>query len=244
MEKHHLAEVSLAEHIIAASSFTKRGLLELGVGEEQISVVPYGCPAPNTAATPPTVQQEFLFVGQGIKRKGLHLLIEAWRRARLKDMRLRVVASKLDPQIADYAQDIPSIMISPRISKDELKALMAASDTFVMPSLVEGFGLVFGEALAQGCRLIGSTNTGVPDYHLDESISTTVPAGKVESLTEALRAAAASMNPKRPYWQHAIAAAEERGWSAFRAGIARAVSQAGRAHPQTSPPSLERSSHD
>lgn len=223
MEAHHREEVDLADYFVVASSFTKAGLLTLGVDENKIAVVPYGCPTPTEAAAPPAVRNEFLFVGQGVKRKGLHLLIEAWRRAELKGMRLRVVASRLDPEIADFAKDVPSIDISSRVSKEELTALMASADTFVMPSLVEGFGLVFGEALAQGCRLIGSSNTGVVDYQLDERIGTVVPAGNLEALTQALQNAAASMEPDRPYWHQAVAAARKRDWASFRVGIVQSV---------------------
>ncbi len=228
MEAHHRAEVALADYFVVASSFTKNGLLELGVDERRVAVVPYGCPPVNTAPVPPPVRNEFLFVGQGVKRKGLHLLIEAWRRAELDGMRLRVVASRMDPEIADFAKDLSSVEITPRVSRQELGELMASADTFVMPSLVEGFGLVFGEALAQGCRLIGSSNTGVVDYRLDSRIGTVVPAGSLDALTRALQEAAASMDPKRPYWHDAIAAARERSWDSFRAGIVQSVSDLAR----------------
>lgn len=228
MEAHHYREVSLADYFVVASSFTKKGLLDLGVDAQKIAVVPYGCPPVNPAPVPPPLRNEFLFVGQGVKRKGLHLLIEAWRRANLQGMRLRVVASRIDPEIADFAKDQPSIEITPRVSRQELTDLMASADTFVMPSLVEGFGLVFGEALAQGCRLIGSTNTGMVDYRLDGRIGTTVPAGNLEALTQALRNAAASMDPERPYWHEAVAAARDRSWGSFRAGIVQSVSNLAR----------------
>jgi len=51
-----------------------------------------------------------------------------------------------------------------------------------MPSLIEGFGLVYLEALAAGCHVVGTENTGLPDLPLGPDARTLVPSGDIEAL--------------------------------------------------------------
>lgn len=220
METTHLAEVSLADKAVCASTFTKQGLISIGMSPENITVVPYGCPKPDLDyAIKADSKCSFLFIGQGVKRKGLHLLIEAWRQAKLKQSNLTIVASRLDPEIRDFAKDVNNITIKGRLDAQLLRDEMRRCDSLVLPSLVEGFGLVLGESLAFGCRLIGSTNTGLVDMKLPADVSTVVQAGLVSPLIEALKASESSFNPLRPYRDLALAEADRLSWASFRAGI-------------------------
>ena len=68
----------------------------------------------------------------------------------------------------------------------ELRRQYARSDIVVLPSLIEGFGLVYLEALASGCYCLGTENTGLPDVVSSESIGLVFPVGSVDRLSEAL----------------------------------------------------------
>lgn len=220
MQARHAQETGLADAVVCASGFTRQGLLASGVPAERITVVPYGCPDPlPLTRVEPSQTCRFLFVGQGVQRKGLHILLEAWRRARLSGASLRVVASRLDPQMADFARGLPDVEITSRVSRPELRRLMAEADTFVLPSLVEGFGLVLGEALSSGARLIASDNTGLADLDLDPAVKTVVPAGRLEPLVEALQKARDTCDPARPYRELCLQEAAEHSWAAFRQGL-------------------------
>ncbi|WIK82377.1 glycosyltransferase family 4 protein [Micrococcus lylae] len=226
MEAKHRAEVAAADHAICASDFTRRGLLLAGLAPDAVSVVPYGCPAPAASgAQGPGGVQQFLFVGQGVQRKGLHILIEAWKVARVGDATLTVVASRLDPQIEELAAGVPRLTIRGRAEDTELSALMDAADALVLPSLVEGFGLVLGEALAHGCRLIASTNTGLPSMGLPGDLGRVVEAGRVQPLVDALEAFHHSFDPERTHDHRARLEAQRLSWAGFRAGIRRAVGE-------------------
>ena len=54
-----------------------------------------------------------------------------------------------------------------------------------MPSLVEGFGYVYLEALSHGCFCVGTDNTGLPDITNSNS-SLIIPAADPFHLTKAL----------------------------------------------------------
>ena len=58
-----------------------------------------------------------------------------------------------------------------------------------MPSLVEGFGLVYGEALGAGLFCIGTANTGLPDMNLSENEALLVSVGDIAELSHSLHTA-------------------------------------------------------
>lgn len=219
------AEVALADHFVAASSVTKRSLLELGVAGENVSVAPYGCPEPERLEQPREVVDDFLFVGQGIKRKGLHLLLEAWRQAGIKGKTLRIVSSRIDPEILDFGRHIEGVTFSPRARHQEILEMMSRADTFVMPSLVESFGLVYGEALSRGCRIIATNTTGAADLGLSARTGTIIDPGQVDGLRAALQQHAETMQPDRPYWHESIGLARERSWAGFRELVYRSTAE-------------------
>ena len=101
--------------------------------------------------------------------------------------------------------------------------MMAAADTLILPSIVEGFGLVLGEALAKGSRLIASNHTGLVDLGLPDEIASVVDAGRVAPLQAAPEAMADGYTPQRPYRDLAYEEAERLSWAGFRKGIREAV---------------------
>lgn len=217
MQETHAREVALADSAICASTFTKRGLIAQGMSDRQVQIAPYGGPVPESDIIfTPTKKVQFLFVGQGVARKGLHILVEAWRRANLKNSEITVVTSRLDPVIEDFARGISNFNMVGRVGRPELLCLMIQADTFVLPSLVEGYGLVLGEALAHGCRLIASTNTGLTDMKLPGNIGCLIEAGRIEPLVSALQEFEATAEENRSYQQRALAEAERLSWENFR----------------------------
>lgn len=216
-----LDEWQLASHVICASSFTKQSLVHVGCPSGRITVVPYG-----TAPLPlPKLEHDrrrvggplcrFLFVGQGVQRKGIHHLLKAWKRAGLADCELQIVHSRLDPGVAPLA-DQPNVVMRPRLPQNELMEAMEGADVFVMPSIVEGFGLVYLEAMAAGLHCIGTRNTGLPDIDPPEACATIITAGAQEELVAAL-VAARERAAEKAFDRRAIRAfAETKSWLRFR----------------------------
>jgi len=213
-------ELEMADAVVCASEFTASTVRAIGIDPKKIVIIPYGIDILGDYSprkSPDTCH--FLFVGSGIHRKGLHILFEAWREARLPQARLTIVSRYVDPWIRARG-DAPGITIRNGVAPEELNTLYDDANVFVLPSLVEGFGYVYFEALARGCYCIGTTNTGLPDLHLSTEEATIAPAGDRDALVQALTSAhalwkAGKIDPGRIRRQTSIWS-----WSRFRASIA------------------------
>lgn len=225
-QERETAEVELADFTVCASAFSKRSLLHLGIPSDRIHVVPYGT-KPVQALAPGLLQSResrecrFLFVGQGVQRKGIHHLLRAWSILSLPNASLTIVAWKLHPGFRELATD--NVKFLEPLPRAELDALFASSHVFVMPSLVEGFGLVLGEALGAGCFTIASENTGLPDLEVPDDCGTVVKAGDVESIAMAIESAYELH--ERNYIDHNRIAefAKTANWARFRRQLARTI---------------------
>jgi glycosyltransferase involved in cell wall biosynthesis len=178
-----------ADFIVCASATTKRSLLFAGCPEEKISVIPYGFDRIGGCATfsrEGAAGCSFLFVGQGIQRKGLHHLIKAWNSANIPNASLTLVCYRIDPGIERLIDPARRVRLLRRQSPAELERLYAQSDVFIMPSLIEGFGLVYLEALQRGCFVIGTQNTGLSDLNLSGDCHELVEPGNIGSIKAAL----------------------------------------------------------
>jgi glycosyltransferase involved in cell wall biosynthesis len=214
-----------ADLVFCASTFTKRSLLEVGCDEKRCHVVTYGIEAPSASTIqPPPETFHALFVGSGGQRKGLHHLLLAWRRAVLpKDSRLTLVCRVIDREIERMAVATPRVELVRGVAASRLNEIYTQSSLFVMPSLVEGFGQVYLEALAQGCPVLGTPNTCLPD--LDgggDGVFLTAP-GNVEDLIAKLEALSRSLPGNRECRRAARACAMRHTWPAFRNGLRQAL---------------------
>jgi glycosyltransferase involved in cell wall biosynthesis len=209
-----------ADAVVCASAMTARTLEHAGCDPAQITIIPYGFEASGTAPSrSPEGPAKFLFVGQGMQRKGLHHLLRAWRGIDPARARLTLVCYAIDPGIRELA-DQPGVQLLGRQDRTALDALMQGADVFVMPSLIEGFGLVYLEALAAGCYVIGTANTGLPDLPLSDAARTLVPVGDIAALGETIERLIARREAGLLDAPGIAAEAQAWTWPDFRARIA------------------------
>ncbi len=184
------AELNLADVVMVASGFTRRSLEAAGC-RKPIVEVPYGFPvegfAPKGrgAAGPFTV----LAVGTHNLRKGTPYLLEAWRRAALRDARLRLVGPmKLTGTFLARYQGLFEHVA--HLARVDLEREYQAADLLAFPTLGDGFGLVIQEAMCCGTPVLTTPCGGGPECITNGVDGWLVPPRDVDALVERLRQAA------------------------------------------------------
>lgn len=179
-------EMELADLVLVPSMFVRRTIEQFF--EKRVALASYGVdlefwhPRERRSEDGPL---RFIYAGQSSLRKGIPVLLEAWRHAGLKDAVLDLVGSW---QFTDARRrDLPrGVTFTGPISAEALRERYQSSDVLVFPSFFEGFGLVILEAMACGLPVIASDATAGPDL-LDPSTGRVVPAGDKDALIESLR---------------------------------------------------------
>jgi glycosyltransferase involved in cell wall biosynthesis len=222
-------ETTMAEHWIAASSFTRETLMDSGIPRARIHVVPYGVdldlfrPSAEPRRGPaPERKLRLLFVGTINQRKGIKYLLEAI--ALLPKHRVElVVCGRVVDDLSLFAGLRDQVDIRPSVSAEGLLEAYQTADVFVFPSLAEGFGHVLLEAMACGLPVISTRRTAAPDLirpgmegFLVEPGCPAEIAGRIEQFLI------------HPNWCHEMGAlarhrAEQFTWARFRARVAGVV---------------------
>ncbi len=191
----HMAERKERQHraadlVLANSPFVRRTFLEAGFPPERVVAVPTGCPpvpAEAAAAPPPSGKMTFLNAGTLSVRKGVHLLLEAWRRLRPGAAAELVLAGNMQLPAALQRDLPPGVRVTPRLPRPELHALFRRSAAFVLPTLAEGRANVVLEALANGLPVLTTTHSGCEDVVRDGVTGFLVPPRDVEALAGRLQ---------------------------------------------------------
>ena len=214
-----------ADRIICASSFTLHTLLQAGVDPAKCVVAPYGIEVPPPQTEPGAEQTpapgfQALFVGSGVQRKGLHHLLRAWEQATLPaESRLTLVCRVLDPGLHERVERLKNVRWLPGVPRAELAELYRRSSLLTMPSLIEGFGQVYLEALAEGCPVLGTAHTCLPDLGGEEDGIFLTEVGNVDGLTQRLAQLATQLPSQLTLRQRARARARSFTWQRFRENI-------------------------
>jgi glycosyltransferase involved in cell wall biosynthesis len=166
----------------------------------------------------------FLFVGSGTYRKGLHHLCNAWKNTSLVLTHdLLIIARTVDPSIKPYLK-FQGIRWIAGVSKEELTGYFQNALCFVMPSLSEGFGQVYLEALANGCPVIGSMNSMLPDIVGGQNHILFVDPTSEAEISSALQKVFNTPSSDNFFNKDAIRALViPYTWENFRAGIHRVL---------------------
>jgi glycosyltransferase involved in cell wall biosynthesis len=131
-----------------------------------------------------------LFVGRvDDTRKGFHVLEDALQKmtdSEKSQIHLRVVgtisASRRETLQTKFG---PLMTISGNISEADLEAAYASADIFIMPSMYEGFGMPYIEAMRYGVAVIGTKAGGIP-YVVPEKTGLLIEPGNASDLKEAI----------------------------------------------------------
>ena len=133
-----------------------------------------------------------LFVGNLVKKKGIYVLVEATTILRHKGFKGKILIVGDGEERKKLEEFIKANSIEGIVSVEGAKYLPEllyyynAADLFVMPSLSEGWGYVFGEAMLCGVPVIGTDTPGIRDVLTNKNCSILVKPNDPITLAEAI----------------------------------------------------------
>jgi glycosyltransferase involved in cell wall biosynthesis len=157
--------VLAAEAVVVPSTADRDHLVRhVGVPENRVSCAFTGRPevAGEIDGTPPHADVRVLFLGTWIERKGTLELVAAWRRLSRERGHVRLTLAGVGDADAARAavHGLARVDLIPTVGRDELPAMLAAHEVFVLPSWFEGMPLSMLEAAAAGLACVVSAVCG------------------------------------------------------------------------------------
>ena len=187
-----------ADRVIAASEALAEELAAGGVDRARLIVVPPGSDLAEPEQPLPDLRLgrrvAFLAVGNWVERKGIIDLIDAFAGLPPDAAALHLVGrDDVDP---GYSSSVRARLARPDLTgrvvvhgplpRARVATFMAAADAFVLPSVREPYGTVYGEALALGCPVVGWRAGNLPHLAENDREGILVAPGDVPALAEAL----------------------------------------------------------
>ena len=165
---------SQASFIVTAGTDSTRAVEAMGIASEKIVTlfnpvdVDWFYSATRNRKMINSTGHHFLYVGQLIERKRVDLLLRSFANAKNHEDTLTIAGEGLlDSELRELAQSLGitgSVIFTGQRSQKELADLYAQSNTLILPSSNEVWGLVVNEALASGLHVIVSENCGVAEF--------------------------------------------------------------------------------
>ena len=146
----------------------------------------------SNAVRHPKSHPTVLAVARMYPRKRLQDLLDAAipLRRRIPDVRIRIVGQ--GPEFARLQEQHSrlglgeTVTLLGEVSKGVLAVEYASADCFCLPSVQEGFGLVFAEAMAAGLPIVACRAAAIPDVVEDGRTGLLVSPRQPEALADAL----------------------------------------------------------
>jgi len=198
-----------ANKVFCINEVTKKSLIELGLAETNIVKAWPGVDKKmfNQVSEEELVsvlkkyeikRPYIISVGRLVERKGFSDLIEAVGKidqTKFGDTQLVIVGDgplldTLQAQVEGELMD-SSVLLLPDVPDTDLPVLYAGAKLFALTPKevggdIEGFGIVYLEAAAQGVPAVGTKTGGVPEAVIDGGSGILVEPGNVEAITRAL----------------------------------------------------------
>jgi glycosyltransferase involved in cell wall biosynthesis len=197
------AEWAVADLVMVNSEWSKLALIQQGVPESKLVVVPlafeathderrgtrdegYGDAEKSSRRSTFDARRPLhvLFLGQVILRKGIQYLIEAARLLEKEPIQFDIVGSIGISEMAVASAPANMTFHGP-VSRDRTEVFYREADLFVLPTLSDGFALTQLEAMSQGLPVIATPNCG--DVVSDGVDGLIVPASDANALAEAFQ---------------------------------------------------------
>lgn len=192
-----LNDIDHSDAVIVNSDFVKETFLACGWAEERVHVVYLGVDdnflgsVRHCDRRPLGGPLRLLFAGRFERRKGADEVVEALARLNHEPWQL-VIAGPIVPEMrAETAAflDDPRVKALGSLPRDRVAQEMLRAEVLLLPSYAEGSARVVFEALACGCYVITTPNSGT--IVEDGVHGALIPPGDAQILADAIAAAGA-----------------------------------------------------
>lgn len=191
-----------ASLILTNSEFTQREVLSLGIDPEKVKVI--YCGYEDILAAKPTearaIRQKkdpkrILFVGQCAEVKGIEFLLRAIPMFADQQATLDMVGNTAgEPKYFTRLRHIIKVLgLKDRVvfhghisEKKVLSQFYKRADVFVLPSLVEGFGIVLLDAMSFGLPIVATRVGAIPELVKDDINGLLIQPADSPALSKAI----------------------------------------------------------
>jgi glycosyltransferase involved in cell wall biosynthesis len=214
-----LKEYQLADKITIPSTFAKNSFIEKGIDESKIVQIPYGINLSRFKKVSEVPNDVFrvIWVGGVSLRKGFMYAFNAFKKLEHPKKEFLIIGS-ISEEIKTLLtkENLENVIFKGNVNNTKLKEYYSSSHVFIMPSIEDGFGMVLGEALACGCPIITTTNTGGVDLFDDEEEGYIVPIRSSEKILEKMQFLADNPEIQKAMSRKSLIKAKNiGGWDAY-----------------------------
>jgi glycosyltransferase involved in cell wall biosynthesis len=190
----------LTARTIAVSEPVKELLCRLGLDRRKVVLVPNGADV-NRHASPGDCariltelglegKKVVVCVGRLIPGKGQRFLVEGFATVVRRHPETVLLLAGDGPERRALESQIGSLGLAAHIrllgARDDVAALLAVADAFVLPSLAEGIPLALLEAMAAGTPVVATAVAGNLDVVTDDRYGVLVPPENPSALADAV----------------------------------------------------------
>ena len=225
-----LQEYNESDIILVPSLYVKRSFENYLPNSNKIHVINLGINLQNfypiNSYTKDKDYFDILFIGGLSIMKGLHYLIKAFKKFNHPKKRLHIVGSHTSDKnfFSNQFKD-DNIFVYGHIHHLKLKEIINKSDVFVLPSLDDGFATVVIQALACGCPVIVSENTGAADIVRENNCGFVIPTKESQVIADKLTLLSDNGQLLKEFSNNAIKISKKNSWENYVDKLDRLVVQ-------------------
>jgi glycosyltransferase involved in cell wall biosynthesis len=183
------SEPFAASLVVAASSFTKQTLIDSGIHENKIQLLPLGASVEHIKYIPNKTKNnrplKLLYAGTVTQRKGIYYLLEAMKNFPKQEVELHIIGNVFG-SAGEFKKHAPFYTYHGATSQQNLFKKYCEFDALVLPTIFEGFALVIVEAMAAGLPVITTAHSIGPDLINDNKNGYVIPIRDIKAIQDAI----------------------------------------------------------
>ncbi len=181
-----------ADQIVAVSSALAAKIRDCGT-KTPVQVILNGFRTEHLPDKTEKIPETFVQVGHLTHQKRVHVTVQAFAEIAKQrpDARLTLIGhgpAREELETLCHTLGVADkVTFTGQIPNAQVLAHLASSQFFVMPSVREGFGIVYAEAMACGCVTVGTKGEGIADLIRDGENGFLVEADRPEEIVAVVR---------------------------------------------------------